>query len=286
MFFVKIASYLPFWWVYFWFRMTAYFGFYVLKYRRGVVHHNIKKSFPELSYKERLNIEKRFYFQFMEVFAEMTKSYSFKKKDWEERCKIINPEVLNAHLNRKQPVLLISGHVTNWEWPAHSISSQMDYPMEFLYKPLKSKKYETIVHLLRTRHGGIPIAKDHAMREIVKRKKIPRIIGVVGDQVPSIGAEKVWVNFLNQESAFYKSPERIAVAVDYPVYFCDVVRVSKGHYEVTFKPIALPPYSENTEIVSKYAALLQESIRKSPSDYLWSHKRWKYTKEDEKRVLG
>lgn len=286
MIFVKLASYLPFWWVYFWFRMTAYFSFYVLKYRRAVVHHNIKNSFPELSDSERLKIEKRFYLQFMEVFAEMTKSYSFKKKDWEERCKITNPEILTAHLDKKEPVLLISGHVTNWEWPAHSISSQMDYPMEFLYKPLKSKKYESIVHQLRTRHGGVPITKDNALREIVRRKKVPRIIGIVGDQVPSIGTEKIWVEFLNQESAFYSSPERIATAVNYPVYFCDVVRVSKGHYEVTFKPIAAPPYSDDPGIVTKYAEMLEESIRKSPSDYLWSHKRWKYTKEDEKRILG
>lgn len=286
MFFVKLASYLPFAWIYFWFRLMAHFLFHVMKYRRDVVYENIKNSFPEFSDKERLLIEKGFYLHFMEVFAELTKTYSFNKEDWRERCKLINPELLTAHLDNGEPVLLMSGHTANWEWQAHSYSSQLRYPVEFLYKPISNDRYERIMHQLRTRHGGIPIPKDKALREIIKRKKIPRIIGIVADQIPSIGTDKTWINFLNQDTAFYVGAERIATAVNYPVYFCDVVRVAKGKYEVTFKPIAKPPYSESPHIIKKYAELLEEAIQKNPSHYLWSHKRWKYSREYEKRVLG
>ncbi len=279
MIFVKIASWLPFWWIYFWFRMTAYFAFYVLKYRRGVVHENIKKSFPDLSDEVRLKIEKQFYLQFMEVFAEFTKSYSFKKKDWEQRCKLINPEVLQAHLSKGEPILLLSGHVANWEWPAHAISQQIGYPMEFLFKSIKKESYQGIMHKLRTRHGGLPIPKDTALREIIKRKNVPRVIGMIADQIPSMGTEKRWVNFLNQESAFYVGAEKIASSVNYPVYFSDTVRVSKGHYEVTFRPIAQPPYAESPAVIEKYAQLLEEAINRNPADYLWSHKRWKYNRQ-------
>lgn len=280
MIFVKLASLLPINWLYFWFRLTAYFGFYISKYRREVVHENIKNSFPHLRQEERLELEQRFYFHFMEVFAEFTKSYSFKKGDWEKRCRLVNPELLRAHLDNGEPVLLMSGHTANWEWPAHSISSQIGYPMEFLTKEIKKESYQRIMHELRTRHGGLPISKDLALREIIKRKEIPRIIGIIADQIPSIGTEKEWIEFLSQETAFYVGAERIATSVGYPVYFCDTVRISKGKYEVTFKPIAKPPYQEEPRIIQKYALLLEESIRKNPSDYLWSHKRWKYSKEE------
>lgn len=286
MIFVKLASLLPIGWLYFWFRLAAYFGFYITKYRRDVVHRNIEKSFPDLGPQERLILEKRFYLHFMEVFAEFTKSYSFKRKDWEERCKLVNPQLLKNHLYKGEPVLLMSGHTANWEWPAHSISSQIGYPMEFLFKEIKKKTFEGIMHKLRTRHGGLPIPKDTAAREIIKRKDQPRVIGIIADQIPSLGADKVWVNFLNQETAFYVGAEKIATSVGYPVYFCDTVRVAKGKYAVTFKPIAQPPYSSKPEIIQKYASLLEESIRKNPSDYLWTHKRWKYTREDEKKALG
>lgn len=285
MIFVKLASYLPFGWLYFWFRLTAYFGFYISKYRRAVVHENIKNSFPDLGPEERLQLEKRFYFHFMEVFAEFTKSYSFKTSDWEERCRLVNPQILRAHLDKGEPVLLMSGHTANWEWPAHSISSQIGYPMEFLFKEIKKDSYQAIMHKLRTRHGGLPIPKDMALREIIKRKEIPRVIGIIADQIPSIGTEKEWIEFLNQETAFYVGAERIATSVGYPVYFCDTVRVGRGKYEVTFKPIAKPPYEEEPKIIQKYASLLEESIRKNPSDFLWSHKRWKYTKAQAEALI-
>jgi len=279
MFLIKIASSLPIGWLYIWFRLTAYFGFYISKYRRTVVHKNIKNSFPDLSLEERFALEKRFYFHFMEVFAELIKSYSFKRSDWEERCKLVNPELLRAHLDKGEPVLLMSGHTANWEWPAHSISRQIGYPMEFLFKEIKKNTYQGIMHELRTRHGGHPIPKETALREILKRKDQPRVIGILADQSPSIGTEKTWLNFLNQETAFYVGVEKIAISVGYPVYFSDTVRVAKGKYEVTFKPIAQPPYEQDTRIIQKYASLLEESIKENPSDYLWSHKRWKYTKE-------
>ena len=242
------------------------------------MHRNIQNAFPELSEQERFVIEKRFYFQFMEVFAEFTKSYSFKKGDWEHRCKLMNPELLKADLDKGQPVILMSGHTANWEWPAHSISRQLGYPMEFLYKPIKNAKYEGIMSQLRSRHGGIGIPKDQALREIIKRKNTPRVVGMIADQVPSIGTEKRWIQFLNQETAFYVGSERIAMAVKYPVYFCDTKRIGKGKYEVTFRKIAQPPYNEEPQIIEQYANLLEKAIKAAPADYLWSHKRWKYTK--------
>ena len=248
------------------------------------MHQNIKNSFPDLGPEKRLQMEKRFYFHFMEVFAELTKSYSFKRSDWEERCRLVNPELLRVHLDKGEPVLLMSGHTANWEWPAHSISSQISYPMEFLFKEIKKDSYQDIMHKLRTRHGGLPIPKDLALREIIKRKEIPRVIGIA-DQIPSIGTDKEWIEFLNQETAFYVGAERIATSVGYPVYFCDTVRVGKGKYEVTFKPIAEPPYQEEPRIIQKYASLLEESIRKNPSDYLWSHKRWKYTRAQAEALI-
>lgn len=279
MFLIKLAAHLPFWWLYFCFKMTAYFGFYVLKYRRTVVHENIKVTFPDLTDRERLKLERKFYLQFMEVFAEMTKSYSFKKNDWQSRCKLLNPEVLKFHLDNGQAVVLMSGHTANWEWPAHSISQQIDYPMEFLYKPLKNNRFEDIMRHLRTRHGGIPIQKDEATQEILKRKDRPRIIGIIGDQMPSWVPEKIWTNFLNRDTAFYVGAERISTSLNYPVYFCDTVRIRRGYYEITFKEIAKPPYSKKSDIIIKFVQLLESAIRRNPSDYLWSHKRWKYTRD-------
>ncbi|GAB5523464.1 MAG: acetyltransferase [Roseivirga sp.] len=252
-----------------------------------MVSTNIERAFPEKSKKERRSIEVQFYRHFLQVFAEFWKSYRFTKEDWVRRVPIRNPEVVLSYLNKGIPVVLVSGHTANWEWPAHSVRQQLGYPLEFLYKPVKNERFDRIMLALRTRHDGIAVPKDNAMREIIKRRKQPRMIGIIGDQLPSIGTDKYWLDFLNRETAFYKGSERIATMAGYAVFYVDATRVSRGHYELTFRKIAEPPYEKGQEgIIADYVSKLQTSIHRNPSDYLWSHKRWKYTKKEEEAALA
>lgn len=252
-----------------------------------MVSGNISNAFPEKSAKERRRIEVQFYRQFLQVFAEFWKSYNFKKEDWSKRVPIINPEEVLAYLDRGIPVVLVSGHTANWEWPAHSVRQHLGYPLEFLYKPVKNERFDKIMLALRTRHGGMAVPKDNAVREIIKRRKQPRLIGIIGDQLPSMGTEKYWLDFLNRETAFYKGTERIATMANYAVFYVDTQRVSLGHYTLTFSQIAEPPYQKSQEgIIAEYVSKLQASIDRDPSAYLWSHKRWKYTKKQEEAALA
>lgn len=260
--------------------------YHTVGYRRSVVRENLSKTFPKHTKKELFKIEKGFYIQFTQVFIESIKAYRFKKRDWEKRVPLVNAQAMLECLDQGQPVILLSGHTANWEWPAFSIGQQMGYPMEFLYKPVKNPKFDQLMINLRTRHGGRALPKDSALRQIIKRKNESRIIGILADQLPSIGADKYWVDFLNQSTAFYTGPQKIAQIVNYPVFYSATRRTSEGHYEVEFKPVMSPPYQKGgQEIVQKFAELLEETIRQNPSDYLWSHKRWKYDQKKEQEVL-
>lgn len=287
MFFVKLVSFFPFWVLYALCELTAFLAYYVLRYRREVVSANIARAFPDKSARERRKIEVGFYRQFLQVFAEFWKSYSFKKEDWLKRVPLMNPELVLSYLEKGVPVVLVSGHTANWEWPAHSVRQHLGYPLEFLYKPVKNKRFDKLMLALRTKHGGIAVPKDSAVREIIKRRKQPRLIGIIGDQLPSMGTEKHWLNFLNRETAFYKGAERIATMANYAVFYVDTERVSLGHYELTLRQIAEPPYEKGQEgIIADYVTKLQASIDRDPSAYLWSHKRWKYTRKQEEAALA
>ncbi len=287
MFFIKLVSLLPFWILYAFCELIAFMAYYVFRYRRSVVSENIAVTFPEKSARERRQIEVQFYRQFLQVFAEFWKSFGFKKEDWTRRVPITNPEAVLSFLDKGVPVVLVSGHTANWEWPAHSLRQHLGYPMEFLYKPVKNQRFDKLMLALRTRHGGVAVPKDNAVREIIKRRKQPRLIGIIGDQLPSMGTEKYWLDFLNRETAFYKGAERIATMANYAVFYVDTERVSLGHYKVTLRQIAEPPYEKGQEgIIADYVSKLQTSIHRDPSAYLWSHKRWKYTKIEEEAALA
>ena len=64
-------------------------------------------------------------------------------------------------------------------------------------------------------------------------------------------------------------------------------RPRRGHYICTFRKItdniqALP---EN-EITIRFFQQLEEDIRRAPAYYLWTHNRWKRTKEEFDRVYN
>ncbi len=288
MYLIRLLSRLPFWFLYPFAEATAFIGYHVLRYRKEVVRENLSKAFPNQSNSEIRRLAKRFYRHFSQVIVESVKAYRFTNKDWEKRVPLINNEGVLTYLDAGIPVILMSGHVANWEWPAFSIGAQMGYPMEFLYKPVKNEKFENIMLELRTKHGGVAVPKDSAMRRIIKRRKQSRLIGIIGDQLPTIGTEKFWFDFLNRETAFYVGAERIAAMTQYAVFYIDTRRTGLGRYEVTFKKIASPPYEKgHTGIIEKYKELLEETILQHPSDYLWSHRRWKYTKaQDEARSIS
>lgn len=265
----------------------AFLAYHVFRYRRTVVSENIDRAFPHKSTQEKRRIAIGFYRQFLQGFAEVFKSYRFTKKDWEKRMPVTNARAVLDFLDRGVPVVLMSGHTANWEWPAHSLRQHLGYPMEFLYKPVKSKRFDRILLALRTRHGGLAVPKDNAVREIIKRRREPRLIGIIGDQLPSMGTEKYWLDFLNQQTAFYKGGERIATMANYAVFYVDTARTERGQYEVTLRKIAEPPYQKgHTGIIAAYVHKLEETIQRDPSAYLWSHKRWKYTRKQEEVAIA
>ncbi len=66
-----------------------------------------------------------------------------------------------------------------------------------------------------------------------------------------------------------------------PVVFASMKRVRRGFYEVYLEVIAEPPYEKfSSDIVERYARKLEAMIEEQPSAWLWSHRRWKFSRED------
>ena len=90
-----------------------------------------------------------------------------------------------------------------------------------------------------------------------------------------------WTTFLNHDTSFFIGAERIAKQVDAALYYVDVERVKRGYYQVRFRLMTLHPKEfPDYELTDQYARLLEESICRQPAYWLWTHKRWKRTKEE------
>ena len=71
------------------------------------------------------------------------------------------------------------------------------------------------------------------------------------------------------------------------VYYLDMRRVRRGYYETNVVLITenAKDMPENA-ISQRFFEMLEESIRREPQYYLWTHNRWKRTKEEWERRMA
>ena len=75
----------------------------------------------------------------------------------------------------------------------------------------------------------------------------------------------------------FTGAERLAIEHNIPVVYADIRRVNRGFYEVDFKLISdFPKETSKHEITDIFFNMLEESINRDPSQYLWSHNRYKH----------
>jgi KDO2-lipid IV(A) lauroyltransferase len=88
-----------------------------------------------------------------------------------------------------------------------------------------------------------------------------------------------WTTFLNQDTDFYRGPEKVAIMLDMAVIYLNVIKVKRGYYEVDIKLITEHPREEKPDfITARTVEILEEIIRDKPEYWLWSHRRWKHKK--------
>lgn len=260
------------------------YAFYILLYRvigvrRHIILNNLSNSFPHLDSSVIERLAARFFRNYTDVVMEMIKSISINRQDLCERVRFSNLEEIEHELERGQPVLVTIAHHGNIEWLLLALCCQLRHPMEAIYRPVANPSVEKIMTTAYTRFGGVLIDDRSVIKEIMARKNEPRVVAIASDQAPNINDQKVWVDFLNQETAFFLAPDTIARFVNYPVYFLTMSRLSRGRYEAVFKRIAQPPYvGKDQTILKAYITAVEKQIVEYPEDWLWIHNRWKRQK--------
>jgi len=259
----------------------AYFVVYrVLRWRRRLAATNIANAFPDKSAAERDAILQQSYRNLGRFLAESLWGWNASAEALAARVHIVNPDLLTRFTSRGQSVVLLAAHFCNWEWLLLTAGIAFKLPIDAVYKPQRLKGVDEFLRARRARFGGNPIPHQSFMFEVMKRRNDVRAYALVADHTPKHNEEKHWTRFLNQDTAFFVGADKIAKILKAPVIYVAMRREAPGRYSVELKLLAEPPYDRDSgpEIVERYARLLEEEIRRSPADWLWLHRKWKYRK--------
>ena len=279
-------SLLPFRLLYVLADIECFMLYHVIRYRRGVVRRNLVTSFPDKSEQEIVQIEKRFYHWFCDYFFEAVKLLSISDAELCRRFTIINSEEVEQCFKEGQDVAAILGHYCNWEWLS---CVGMNLPLEretgLIYHPLRNKAFDYLFRKLRLheKHSRV-IPKQDILRYVLSRKKedIRNICGYISDQGPKWKNIHLWLPFLNHEhTPVFTGGERIMRKMNNAVFYVEMSRPKRGYYTATYKLITRTPNAlEPDGITRRFFQMLEQTIRREPAYYLWSHNRWKRTKEE------
>ncbi len=260
-----------------------FFIFYVFKYRRRTVWVNIVTSFPEREPDEHKQIERAFYRWFCDYLVESIKLMTISPKQMKRRMVFKGTELVDECISNDQSCAVYLGHYCNWEW----ITSLPFWVNESaqcgqLYHPLENSDFDRLFLRVRQRFGAVCINMNESLRRILdyKREGKPVVIGYIADQAPFWWNIHHWCNFLHHDTPVLSGTERIARKLGHAVFYMDVRRIKRGYYEAEFKLITREPKGmDEFEITDAYFRMLERTIRQHPEYWLWTHDRWKRTRE-------
>lgn len=282
--FIKAAARLPLWVLYGLSDLAAFILHKVVKYRVNIVRGNIAQAFPEMSEKERREIENRFYRNLCDIFIETVKLAHISDKEITERVRVKNIDAVNNALRSGKSVVVMLGHFGNWEWITRSA---LDFLPEAIaceiYHPLRDKNFDRFMLELRSRFGteNIPMAKTYRRLLEINRNGKNFVCGFIADQRPFTPVLKHWTDFLGIDTAYVDGGEIIGTKLGAEFVYGEMMRVKRGYYELTFSE--LKPLKDNQEnpLTRAYLKKLEDSIRRYPAGWLWSHNRWKRKRNPE-----
>lgn len=263
-----------------------YIIYYLVKYRRAVVWDNLEGSFPDKSEHELKVIEKRFYRFFCDYFVETIKLFSISRKEMKKRMVFHGLEELEKVMKdeHKDFGFIYLGHYGNWEWIAslpYHVSSFLHCAQ--IYHPLYNKIFDSLFLNMRNHFGGESIPMKQTLRRVIelKRSGQPTLIGFISDQLPKWNSIHFFVPFLHRETAVFTGAEQIGRQVNAAFFFGEITRPRRGYYECTFKRMTVSDAPQTDyELTTSFMQMLEQMICRKPELWLWTHKRWKRTKEE------
>lgn len=249
----------------------------IIKYRVAVVDYNLSIAFPEKSIKERKFIAKQFYQQFTDSFIETIKILSISDKTFEKRF-TSNIEVLNEIYKSGQNIQYMAGHFFNWEFANWGAAKYGKCPFLAVYMPLSNKAFNKLIYDLRARYGSVLIPATSFRNQFSKYVAQGQYgLALAADQNPGNPLQSYWVDFFGKPTPFVKGPEKGAKLNNTAQVFVHFYRTKRGYYHSEYEIMTTEPNQfKDGQLTLQFVKLLEEKIKLNPSNYLWSHRRWKY----------
>lgn len=276
-----IVSNLPFWLLYQLSNLLYVFLYHLIGYRKAVVQKNITLCGFATSPAEQKKVERKFYRFLCDLFLEAIKVKGMSKAQMMRRFSVTNPELLEDFAKQGKSVFVMTGHYANFEWLL-ALGYYVSLKPVAIYAPLQNKYFDKYIKKVRSIHNAALVSRKNFADEFAtsQRENKLRLVGFAADQSPQRKSKNYYRTFFGHKVPVFTGAERLGKRFDVPVVMAKVKRIKRGYYQTTFSVLAehpneLPDY----QITDAFYEALEEQIKEDPSQYFWTHNRFKLMRQ-------
>lgn len=212
------------------------------------------------------------------TLAEFPFLHRLKIFDENSQVEVVGIEHFERLKAKNESAVLISGHFSNWELMAATIS-QSGLPSKITYRPTNNPYFDKRLRAERAAYGTkLMVAKSGARgaKELFAALKAGESVAFLNDQKFNEGYN---VPFFGVGAMTLPGPTRLALKTGAPLIPMSIERVTGTRFRVVIHDaIALKNTGDREADVMagliKINTFVEDQIRKNPTDWFWVHRRW------------
>ena len=212
-----------------------------------------------------------------QTFLEVLYMPKLTKEKMNNLVAIDHPEYLWDAVKEGRGVVLLTAHMSNWEWLGASLAMN-GYPLTSVIKRQPNDQHTRILNEYREAAGIEIFARGTSeMIGAAKALKAGKILGFLADQ--DAGKDGLFMPFLGKLASTPIGPAFFARKFKAPVVPAFITRKDGGGHQVHLLP---PFYYEDTgdqdgdmyRLTARMTQTVEDMIRQYPDNWLWFQKRW------------
>jgi KDO2-lipid IV(A) lauroyltransferase len=253
----------------------GWLGYWLSARQRKLALQSLAIAFPELSPRERARIARHSFAHLGRNLAESTLAGRLNILE-EVELDAQGEALLRAAQSRGKGVILVTGHLGNWELLARRVAA-LGLPSGTVAKQAQDPR---LTALLSEGRKGVNIfwrESQSSGREMVRfLKKSSGMIGILIDQDTRVAGH--FVPFFGREAFTPRAAADFAVRLDVALLFGAVHRVSPRRHRISIRTIDVPlsgdREADSLALTAAATCEIEAEIRKHPTQWVWMHPRW------------
>ena len=204
---------------------------------------------------------------------------------WRRHVTLVNQaENVRLMLERKTPLIYVSGHFGNWEVVGYNMGA-LGFPMTAVARPLDNPFISRYIYGIRARRGMTILDKKGAAEQAGDLLANKGLLSFIADQ--DAGRKGCFVDFFGRKASTYKSIALLAMQYGAPIVVGYGRRLDEEyHFALGIQRVIHPhEWADKPDpmrwITQEYTRALEEVVRSAPEQYLWTHRRWKHRPKGE-----